>query len=578
MSGLEIAGVLLGTFPLIISGLEHYRDVAKVAGFFWQVRKKYQKCRSDVLYHELIYKRNLKELLLPLVSDSEEVNRLIAEPGGQRWNSEALQQKLEERLQESYSLYIEIVNDMNETAEELRKELSFDQAAIQDKVNRAGDAKKQKQQQAGKQSRTASMKANVDYQMFRVKFSLGESVREELFAQLKQYNERLEKLLGTSDKVSMLQSGSIQSGKNTSVMETAFRNAWKKSDLLFRALQNAWNCSCQQYHFANLRLEHRTLSEICFEIILMFVAPSDHGNTPWAWEELQCGQLAAHACASPKVATRPTNGSKTTIRQNSHGLTSILPRRAKTVAFSLPQGAVPQIELDSMSHHDVELCKLLSDNRYGVCMGVIGHDGETYHLHPSTKRIQHQPNTVITLDQILSDDFDGHVSRRQRYAIALLLASSVAQLQFTPWLRTGLTKEDVLFLPSESENDVVPYGEPFIRQGFAAPFTESDASDCNFYSLGILLLELCFGKRLEDYPLRRRHPAGEGDTKNAFDLMAALRWSAAVVDEGGGDYASAVKWCFTGSANSKQQWRSEIIRNVIQPLEHCQQHFNAALT
>lgn len=73
MSGLEIAGVLLGAFPLLISGIEHWHNVAKVGGYFWRVRKEYTKCRQDVNYHEIIYKRTLRALLAPVVIEAEDV-------------------------------------------------------------------------------------------------------------------------------------------------------------------------------------------------------------------------------------------------------------------------------------------------------------------------------------------------------------------------------------------------------------------------------------------------------------------------------------------------------------------------
>ncbi|KAF2193838.1 hypothetical protein K469DRAFT_549881 [Zopfia rhizophila CBS 207.26] len=212
-------------------------------------------------------------------------------------------------------------------------------------------------------------------------------------------------------------------------------------------------------------------------------------------------------------------------------------------------------------------------------MGIISHDDATYHLHPSTKRKRPDDSGPLKLDHILSSNFEGHLARRQRYSIALLLASSVAQLQFTPWLRAGITKDDVLFFPYEDDDCSVSYHEPFIRQGFPLHYpgtSNAETNDYNFYSLGILLLELCFGRRLEDHPLRKKHPAETGEVKRAFDLMAALKWSQGVVDEGGDDYASAVKWCFWGSNNANQSWRGEIIKNVIRPLERCQEYFKAA--
>jgi hypothetical protein len=41
MSGVEAADVVLGAFLLLLSGIEHWRDVAKVGGFFWRIRTEY---------------------------------------------------------------------------------------------------------------------------------------------------------------------------------------------------------------------------------------------------------------------------------------------------------------------------------------------------------------------------------------------------------------------------------------------------------------------------------------------------------------------------------------------------------
>jgi hypothetical protein len=584
MSGLEIAGVLLGTFPLIISGLEHWREAAKVGGCLREVRKEYTECRREVQFHELVYKQNLKELLLPVVNDVDEVARLVGDPGGKDWSSKTLQERLEGRLQESHCLYMNIIREMNDTALELRKELSLDNANIQRKL--APPEPKQPRpsspQPPSKALELLSAKSKWNYATFRLKFSFNEPVRKDLFDRLKECNGRLEKLLSMSDKMSALHSATSTKTKQNGALEMTFKNAWKKSELLFKALQKAWRCSCQNHHFANLQLEHRTLPEICFGIILMSVAPSSQGNSPWSWRELQCGQMIGYSVPQdstgpstvPQVSSCPPNG-------NPAPVVSSTSARRKTVASKTPAPTVPKIESNLPVDSGITLCQLLSNKKCDECMGIIDYDNETYHLHPSTKRKQTSDNHPITLDHILSDNFEGHLTRRQRYFIALLLASSVAQLHLTPWLRNGLVKEDVLFFLTDHSDCIVPYQEPFIRQGFPldySPTTQAEANECNFYSLGILLLELCFGQRLEDHPLRKKHQAGVGETKQAFDLLAAMKWSQSVDGEGGDDYASAVKWCFTGAKNANQDWQGEIIKHVVRPLEACQEHFKMAAT
>jgi hypothetical protein len=78
MSGLEIAGVLLGAFPLLISSIEHWENVARFSHNFRHVKSVYKKCRRDIEYHELVYKRNLRVLLSPpIVSDADEIVSII---------------------------------------------------------------------------------------------------------------------------------------------------------------------------------------------------------------------------------------------------------------------------------------------------------------------------------------------------------------------------------------------------------------------------------------------------------------------------------------------------------------------
>ncbi|KAF2743784.1 hypothetical protein M011DRAFT_372357, partial [Sporormia fimetaria CBS 119925] len=252
MSGLEVAGVLLGTFPLILSGLEHWRAVARVGGFYRRLGKEYRKCRSDVEYFELQYKANLKELLLPLVANIDEVNRLVDRPGGQDWRSEDLERRMKERLHDSYTLYMGIIEEMNATAEELKNELCFGQGKTLPSI---------------KPSKTASVKSRVDYEAFRVKFSLGEPVRNELLQRLKDYNDRLETLLKTSDRIATLHETAASPSKSSSALEAAYRKLCRHSELLFKAIQSSWECSCWPYHFASLKLEHQTIPKTCFDIV-----------------------------------------------------------------------------------------------------------------------------------------------------------------------------------------------------------------------------------------------------------------------------------------------------------------------
>lgn len=582
MSGIEVAGVLLGAFPLLISGLEHWRDVAKIRGFWRHIRKEHTACTREIEFHAIVYKRNLKALLLPIVEEQSQLDGLLSDPGGPSWHSKPLQKRFAGRLLDSCDLYMRIVSEMDEIAKDLRKELCLDSTIIQSKLA-PPEAKKQQRSpspkmQTEKHSRLAQTKSKFEYETFRLKFTLNEPTREELLRRMKEGNEKLEKLLNTSDVVSALEGRDVS--RKTGVLESTLRKAWRKSDDLFKAIHKAWQCTCMQHHYANLRLEHRTIPEICFEVILIFVSPTRSGTSPWPWRRLRCGQpddctlldklaqLSIHAQSSAPalncVRTKPKNPAVATRKQ---------------VAFATPD-TVTLNNTSLMTVQSVQLCQRLQDPNLAGCIGTVAHEEEAYHLHSSSAATAGDKDVEpLSLDHILSHDFQGSVSRRQRSNLALLLASSVAQLQFTPWLGAHLTKADILFFPRTKGTYDIPFHEPFIRQGFRpqlCALPDEHGNECNFASLGILLLELCFGKRLEDQNFYKITADGDPEIKRALDLMAAVNWSQKVSEEEGENYASAVKWCLVTSARkSNESWRSQLIKNVIKPLEQCQEHFKA---
>lgn len=143
MSGIEIAGLLLGAFPLIISALEHYRESTAVIEDWWQIKKEYRKCKNQIEVQELAFDNNMKRLLLPLVVvDDDEIAALIAEPGGMKWKDPALEDTLKKRLPKSYDLFLDTINDIKSTVEDLKEELGVSREAFQEglhpKVDQVG--------------------------------------------------------------------------------------------------------------------------------------------------------------------------------------------------------------------------------------------------------------------------------------------------------------------------------------------------------------------------------------------------------------------------------------------------------
>ena len=140
MSGIEIAGLLLGAFPLLISALENYRQSAEILEDWWQITREYKKCKNEIKVQELAFENILERFLLPLVVDDDEIATLIAEPGGVRWKDPTLEDKLKSRLPKSYDLFLDTINDVKSTVDGLQEELGVNREAFQKRLDPNVDA------------------------------------------------------------------------------------------------------------------------------------------------------------------------------------------------------------------------------------------------------------------------------------------------------------------------------------------------------------------------------------------------------------------------------------------------------
>lgn len=207
-----------------------------------------------------------------------------------------------------------------------------------------------------------------------------------------------------------------------------------------------------------------------------------------------------------------------------------------------------------------------------------------YHVF-NISRLKGEIVRSVTLDQVLRGDFSPPLTRSQRYNLSLILASTFLQLLDSPWLSVFPKRSDIIFFSSTNEG--APFfrlDQPHISHNFR-PLSAQNTfpSSENMYSftdaldhLGILLLELCFGKIMEDQSYRKKLPVGANDQeKNGFDILAARDWQCHVNEEAGGDYAEAVSWCLGGNRITPlERWRQEMLRRVIQPLHRCREYLS----
>ncbi|KAK1253288.1 hypothetical protein MKX07_001365 [Trichoderma sp. CBMAI-0711] len=220
MSGFEIAGIVLGAFPIAISALEGYRDLAKRLGLYYKIRLEYKNWLDELEINKIIFTRHLSQLLLPLIVDDEKIRELLSEPGGDCWKEESIAASLERRLQGSYQLYMQYIQYMKRTLDEINTELAID-----------SDWAKRLLDHPQASSKRAILKGLITrdglaLHIHKFKLSNSDSIRKRLFDELKQNNDRLEMLLRPLPSVTLTSMNTIPPLSYTSQILnlcTAFR-------------------------------------------------------------------------------------------------------------------------------------------------------------------------------------------------------------------------------------------------------------------------------------------------------------------------------------------------------------------
>ncbi|KAF2744653.1 hypothetical protein M011DRAFT_496157 [Sporormia fimetaria CBS 119925] len=260
MSGIEVAGLVLGAFPILIRALESYREGAEFLGDWWRIQRAYTKCRQDLQYHQVLFEGNVERFLLPLVVDDEELKNLMSDPAGEAWRDEELEARLKERLPKSYRIFLDTMGNINDLMEDLKKELGV--------YNRLfGESARPAQGSSGTDVKRNDLLSisNFEFQTKRIKFSLKRSSRERLFVQFQHANDRMRSLLENSDQIAIARRDR-EPGKNASVMGRKLNDFWRHAKRLHDALSSAWQCSCVD-HQTTLQLQHRTSDKPEFDVV-----------------------------------------------------------------------------------------------------------------------------------------------------------------------------------------------------------------------------------------------------------------------------------------------------------------------
>jgi hypothetical protein len=90
MAGVEVAGLVLGSFPIILNCLDYYREGMEPLEEWWSFRTHFIEFVDGIRHQMMRYNENMTRLLDPIIPDNKSLATLIGNPADPRWNDGSL--------------------------------------------------------------------------------------------------------------------------------------------------------------------------------------------------------------------------------------------------------------------------------------------------------------------------------------------------------------------------------------------------------------------------------------------------------------------------------------------------------
>ncbi|XPS78885.1 hypothetical protein M3J09_010884 [Ascochyta lentis] len=485
MSGLEVAGVVLGALPLVISALEHYTNGIRDIKRYYRYKAELQSLIDGVRTQEVIFSDTLEQLLTGIVR-ADEMAAFIANPAAHP----DVDLRLRKRLREGYDTYFANVRGM-ETA----------LAVMMVKLALGPD---------GKFSDPSLFKQ--EYR--RLKFSIGKRAYDDQLRDLRHYNDNLSQLTGKSLTLEPSRRRSIP----------GFQTFQSYAKTLYYTLRSNLQCGCQA-HPVHLRMERRSRSPpqqkdssacVPFHVIFTHSTKSLAAPVPY-WKEAEIRQLEEAPIKAPQASATSQNSSATdTKRKVRFGSIELQFVRVPSGPVTKDAVVVGKVPTDATSRaqlvHIENLCSAIAQlpSQHDTCVGYLVDDCQRKHgIYSRLTDCNQQQWTTCTLDQILAGTAShlAPLGLRDKLRVAVDLASGVLQLHNTPWLSEDWKQSDVWFVHHPGLPRSSIYEHPFVCRELSQIAVQQDMGTSTkvyrvirnrtLYILGIVLIELCYGKPMQ---------------------------------------------------------------------------------
>ncbi|KAI4257359.1 MAG: hypothetical protein L6R42_005727 [Xanthoria sp. 1 TBL-2021] len=126
MSGIEVAGIALAVFTIVVNGLGRMTEGIQTMKHWKKYKRELEKYASRLDTASTTCSQILTLLLNDIVPSDDDFESMIAEPLGPLWKTPVYEERLRDRLDQSYKPYLRTIQTLAEDVKELRKKLGID--------------------------------------------------------------------------------------------------------------------------------------------------------------------------------------------------------------------------------------------------------------------------------------------------------------------------------------------------------------------------------------------------------------------------------------------------------------------
>jgi hypothetical protein len=124
MSGVEVAGIALGAFPLVLSALRFYEEGISTTRRYWRYKSEFNSLIVATKTEHVIF-MNTVELLLIGIVRPEHMSEFISNVNSNAWQENDFKEKLRIRLGGSYEAYVVTLRGFQASLEKMIEKLGL---------------------------------------------------------------------------------------------------------------------------------------------------------------------------------------------------------------------------------------------------------------------------------------------------------------------------------------------------------------------------------------------------------------------------------------------------------------------